>query len=52
MKYDKAKWVGPCKILSISKGGLFMLTYKVTKAFVKYECIHPQFLKRFCGEPL
>ena len=52
MKYNKAKWVGPCKIVSISKGGLFELAYEVNKAFVKYERIHPQFLKRFCGEPL
>ena len=52
MKYNKAKWVGPCKIVSISKGGFFELAYEVNKAFVKYESIHPQFLKRFCGEPL
>ena len=52
MKYNKAKWVGPCKKVSISKGGLFELAYEVNKAFVKYERIHPQFLKRFCGEPL
>ena len=34
MKYNKAKWVVPCKIASISKGGLFKLTYEVNKAFV------------------
>ena len=52
LKYNKAKWVGPCKIVSISKGDLFEFAYKVNKEFVKYERIHPQFLKRFYGEPL
>ena len=52
MKYNKAKWIRPCKIVSMSRGGLFELAYKVNNKFVKYDCIHPQFLKRFCGEPL
>ena len=52
MKFSKAKWVGPCNIVSISKGGLFKLAYEVNKAFVRYEHIHPQLLKWFCGEPL
>ena len=52
MKYNKAKWVGPCKVVSMSKGGLFELSYKVNGEFIKYDHIHPQFLKRFCGEPL
>ena len=52
MKYNKAKWVGPCKIVSMSRGSLFELSYKVNNKFVKYDCIHPQLFKRFCGEPL
>ena len=52
IKYNKAKWVGPCKIVSMSRGGLFELLYKVNNKYVKYDCIHPHFLKRFCGEPL
>ena len=36
----------------MSRGGLFELAYKVNIEFVKYDCIQPQFLKRFCGEPL
>ena len=30
MKYNKAKWVGPCKVVSVLKGGLFELLHKVT----------------------
>ena len=52
MKYNKAKWIGPCKVVSVSEGGLFKLSYEVNGEFIKYDCIHPQFLKRFCGEPL
>ena len=52
MKYNKAKWAAPCKVVSMSKGGLFELSYEVNGEFIKYDCIHPQFLKRFCGEPL
>ena len=52
MIYNKAKWVGPCKAVSVSKGVLFELLYEVNGKFFKYDLIHPQFLKRFCGEPL
>ena len=52
MKYNKAKWVGPCKIVSMSRGGLFELSNEVNNKFVKYDCIHAQFLQRFCSEPL
>ena len=52
MKYNKAKWIGPCKVFSVLDGGLFKLSYKVNGKFIKYDCIHPQFLKRYCGEPL
>ena len=52
MKYNKAKWVGPCKVVSMSKGGLFELSYEVNGKFIKYNRIHPQFLKLFHGEPL
>ena len=52
MKYNKAKWFGPCKVVSVYKGGLFKLSYEVNGKFIKYDHIHPQFLKRFCGEPL
>ena len=52
MKYNKAKWVGPCKVVSVSKGGLFELLYEVNSKFINYGCIHPQFLKQFCGELL
>ena len=34
---NKAKWVGPCKIVLISNGSLFELAYKVNKGDVKYE---------------
>ena len=47
IKYNKANWVGPCKVASVSKGGLFELLYKVNGKFTKYNRIHPQFLKRF-----
>ena len=52
MKYNIAEWVGPCKIVFMSRRGLFELSYKVNNEFVKFDCIHPQFLKRFCDEPL
>ena len=52
MKYNKAKWIGPCKVVSVSNGSLFELLYEVNGKFIKYNRIHPQFLKRFCGEPL
>ena len=52
MKYNKAKWIGPCKVVSVSDKGLFKLSYEVNGEFIKYDRIHPQFLKRFCGEPL
>ena len=52
MKYNKAKWIGPCKVVSVLDGGLFELSYEVNGKFIKHDCIHPQFLKRFCGEPL
>ena len=52
MKFNKAKWIGPCKVDSVLDGGLFELLYKVNGKFIKYNCIHPQFLKRFCGESL
>ena len=52
MKYNKAKWTGPCKVVSMLGGGLFELLYKVNGKFIKYGRIHLQFLKRFCGEPL
>ena len=52
MKYNKAKWIGPCKVVSVSDGGLFELSYEVNGEFIKYDRIHPQFLKRFRGEPL
>ena len=38
--YNKAKWVGPCKVVSVSNGGLFEL-YKVNGKITKYNCIHP-----------
>ena len=47
MKNNKVKWVGPCKIVSMSRGGLFELSCKVNNKFVKYHNIHPQFLKVF-----
>ena len=34
MKYNKAKWVGPCKIVSMSRGGLFELSCKVNNKFL------------------
>ena len=37
MKYNKAKWVGPCKVVSMSKGGLFELSYEVNGEFIKYD---------------
>ena len=52
MKYNKAKRIGPCKVVSVLYGGLFELSYKVNSKFIKYDRIHPQFLKRFCREPL
>ena len=52
MKYNKAKWIGPCKVVSVLDGGLFKLSYEVNGKFIKYNRIHPQLLKRFCGEPL
>ena len=52
MKYNKAKWIGPCKVVLVLDRGLFELSYKVNGEFIKYDCIHPQFLKRFYGEPL
>ena len=52
MKYNKAKWIGPCKVVSVLDGGLFELSYEVNGKFIKYNFIHLQFLKRFCGEPL
>ena len=52
MKYNKAKWIGPCKVVSVLDRGLFELSYEVNGEFSKYNRIHPQFLKRFCGEPL
>ena len=52
MKYNKAKWVGPCKVILVSNGGLFKLSDKENGDFTKYNCITPQFLMRFCGEPL
>ena len=52
MKYNKAKWIGPCKVVSVLDGGLFELSYKVNSKFIKHDCIHPKFLNRFCGEPL
>ena len=47
MIYNKAKWIGPCKVVSVLDGGLFELYYKVNGEFIKYDCIHPQILKRF-----
>ena len=52
MKHNKAKWIGPCSVVSVSDRGLFELLYEVNGKFIKYNCIHPQFLKQFCGEPL
>ena len=52
MKYNKAKWIGTCKVVSVLGGGLFELSYEVNGKFIKYDCKHPQLLKRFCGEPL
>ena len=52
IKYNKAKWIGPCKVVSVLDGGLFELSNKVNGKFIKYDCIHPQFLKRFHKEPL
>ena len=52
MIYDKAKWIGPCKVVSELDGGLFELSYKANSKFIKCDCIHPHLLKRFCGEPL
>lgn len=51
LNYNKARWVGPCSMSSL-KGSLIELEHKVNKVFVNYECIQPQFLKRFCGELL
>ena len=47
MKYNKAKWIGPCKVVLVSDGGLFKLSYEVNGKFIKYDCIHPQFLRGF-----
>lgn len=52
MEYNKAKRIGPCKVVSVSDGGLFELLYEVNGKIIEYNRIHPQFLKRFCGEPL
>ena len=45
MKYNKAKWIDPCKVVSVSDRGLFELSYKLKGKFIKYDCIHPNFLK-------
>lgn len=52
MKYNKSKWIGPCKVFSVLDGGLFELLYEVNSKFIKYDLIHPHFLKQFCEEPL
>ena len=49
MKYNKAKWIGLCKVVSVLDGGLFELLYEVNGKFIKYNCIQLQFLKQFCG---
>ena len=36
MKYNKAKWIGPCKVVSVLDGGLFELFYEVNGEFIKY----------------
>ena len=41
MKYNKAKWIGPCKVVSVLDGVLFELSYKVNEDFIKYDRIHP-----------
>ena len=44
-------WEGPCIIISKSLGGgLFNLEYKTGFSLVKFNRIHPQFLKPFNGE--
>ena len=52
MKYNKAKWIGPCKVVLVLDRGLFELSYKVNSKFSKYDCIHPQLLKLFYGKTL
>ena len=52
MKYNKANWIGPCKVVSVLFGGLFNFLYEVNGKFIRYNHIHPKFLKLFCGEPL
>lgn len=43
-------WEGPCEIVEKSLGGLFNLEYKTGISTVKFNRIHPQFLKPFRGE--
>lgn len=35
MIYNKAKWIGPCKAVSVLEGGLFELLYDVNSKFLK-----------------
>ena len=52
IKYNKAKWNDPCKVVLVSDGGLFELSNDVNGKFIKQNRLHTQFPKRFCGEPL
>ena len=43
-------WEGPCNILSKTQGGLFNLEYKTGFSLMRFNRVHPQFLKEFKGE--
>ena len=47
MKNNKAKWVGPCKVISVSNEGLLEYSYKMNGKFTKDDFIHPQTLSSF-----
>ena len=43
-------WEGPLRIVEIKKGGLYNLEYKTGVSLMRFNRIHPQFLKPFHGE--
>ena len=52
MRYKKAKWIGPCKVVLVSDRGMFNLSFGVNGKFINYDCTRPPLPKMFCGEPL
>ena len=47
---ETIKWICPCTVYKVDEGLMYYIEYKTEGSLIKFQKVHPQFIKKFIGE--